>query len=870
MSDSKKKIYLGEDLVCQTFTDAEEQAKAFDLFGLEQPVVSSNAPASTRPVQQGQVCEFDGVNDFILSSELIRPDLDVEIIFKVNSATGSSKAIFGGGVGSVRFYAQYNQYNGGTLHVVIGAYQSPGVLNSVTGVSEDVWHTLRMQSNGDWYLNGVFQANVGDAVTTTPANTSENKLNIGRRGDSTGTHSNISVASFKVLDDGDLSTQYNLNHASGTTAYDSSGNGNHGTLQNGAAFVVDNTLPPEADRLNLEGFNKRMLFDGVNDDVALPSDITGQITDVTGATWVGRIMTEDNSLSKQTIFSDFDGVSGGNNKGFMIRLSGDDILVNYLTSGGAWVGRQATAVVNSNTLTHITVTWSGGLTNGAFKIYVNGAQVDDADYSSGSIGAWQKSDSNYTIGSRYSTGGVTNRFKGIISDPSFYSEELSSADILDMYNGDAPDDTNLISQYEGHGNTDADWVDLVGTNDGTVNGSPENLLIPRDESDPTKDIDGNPLQYSGSVYPRRPEFRNSYAASFDGANDYVDIPDNTDLNITDNLSVFIRAKNDNAELTSSELLISKYDSGANEREWNFLLNSLTEKLRVSFGNGTGSAINGIWESDSPIDIENWMSYGFTFDGGVLVVYLDGVAISGSVVSGSIPSTIYNGTADLTIGSSLSSGSGVNIFEGVLSDARIYSTTILTPAEMLAIHDGTSTSTGATLEAHYPLTEGAGDTAHDISGNGNHGTINNASTGTEGAGFWAGRIDGEANALNNNNGFSLYENGGNKLRVPYISGAAISSPTVPAGYTLTSENPAITDGYNDSETELDAYNIADGDNPSPATNNNSALESIEFGADFASNDAAYMRLKSSTENDRLITFEDDLTGGDETLAQKYTQ
>ncbi len=56
-------------------------------------------------------------------------------------------------------------------------------------------------------------------------------------------------------------------------------------------------------------------------------------------------------------------------------------------------------------------------------------------------------------------------------------------------------------------------------------------------------------------------------------------------------------------------------------------------------------------------------------------------------------------------------------------------------------------------AHYPLTEGAGDTAHDISGNGNHGTINNASTGTEGAGFWAGRIDGEANALNNNNGFS---------------------------------------------------------------------------------------------------------------------
>jgi len=349
--------------------------------------------------------------------------------------------------------------------------------------------------------------------------------------------------------------------------------------------------------------------------------------------------------------------------------------------------------------------------------------------------------------------------------------------------------------------------------------------------------------------------------------------------------------------------------------------------------------------------------------------------------------------------------------------------------------------------HYPLTEGAGDTAHDISGNGNHGTINNASTGTEGAGFWAGRIDGEENALNNNNGFSkrvfvdvggnidlstpmtnditswtltwrlptdrpnngttflfgkdtfrnivlsyinnnlvgfrasdlayhqfngagnsssvnsllagtyvmsadgtnihLWYNGAYKgyitpatteLRVSlyglgyggtsslgfegmladvggwdtYTSDGTVviadakfyhklddvTGTTVPdssdsgnngvasgliplripadtsdptkdvLGDTLT--NPAITDGYNGAETELDAYNIAEGDNPSPATNNNPDLDAIEFGTDFAANDAAFMRLKSSTENDRLITFEDDLTGGDETLAQKYTQ
>ncbi len=156
MSDSKKKIYLGLDLVCQTFTDAEEQAKAFDLFGLEQPIVSSNAPASTRPVQQGQVCEFDGVDDYISAAHL-----------------------------------------------------------------------------------------TGSETVTSSVGTSTPSISAGRIDFTAGKCSNL------ILSDG---TQYNLNHASGTTAFDSSGNGNDGTLQNGAAFVVDNTLPPEADRLNLDGY----------------------------------------------------------------------------------------------------------------------------------------------------------------------------------------------------------------------------------------------------------------------------------------------------------------------------------------------------------------------------------------------------------------------------------------------------------------------------------------------------------------------------------------------------------------------------------------------------------------------------------------
>jgi hypothetical protein len=987
MSDSKKKIYLGSDLVCQTFTDAEEQAKAFDLFGLEQPIVSSNAPASTRPVQQGQVCEFDGVDDFILSSELIRPDLDVEIIFKVNSATGSSKAIFGGGAGSVRFYAQYNEYNGGTLHVIIGAYQSSSALNSVTGLPENVWHTLRMKSNGDWYLNGIFQANVGDAVTTTPSNTSDNKLNIGRRGDSTGSHSNISVASFKVIEDGDLSTQYNLNHASGTTAYDSSGNGNDGTLQNGAAFVVDNSLPPETDRLNLEGFNKRMLFDGVNDDVTMAGitneplyDIeVGFFTpvDITAATTAKALMNFDTSGST---FAD---IGFGNVTGSI----SNEVVTLFSTSYRIGVNN---ITIDAGYHT-VRFKWDGVST---YLAYIDG--ILQTTTASGTPAVVNMP--VFQVGGARAYYGL---FSGVISN-------ITLRDASGV----------VTSQWNGYGNTDADWIDQVGSNDGTVNGSPENLLIPRDESDPTNDIDGNPLQYSGSVYPRRPEYRNSYAASFDGLNDYVEIPAQV-LSHNQAWSIEVDFK-----FLATPTYRTLYGEG----------NSATGTPQINLGIlGTHTQLDLFWRSDNnttilnealfPVVSGNQYIVKVTFDGvDEVTVWKDGV-ITHTFTITPLVTTVDRATFGALGRSGVGSFSNAEFFH-------------------------VKTTQGGSTVGEYTLTEGAGDTAHDISGNGNHGTINNASTGTEGAGFWAGRIDGEANALNNNNGFSkrmlfdgvndevelpddafntqssgyieadvLCVGGGNytvfgvassntsnqilsmqilttnKIRIGYgganfVEGTTVltsgvryrikwesngtewkiyidgveetttvttgsntgqwfdeitsgstrysvgllprssgdssifkgtvydliinngtadiasyngygntdsdwtdqvgsnngtvnGSPAllrIPAdtsdptkdvfGDTLT--NPSITDGYNGAETELDAYNIAEGENPSPATNNNPDLDAIEFGTDFASNDAAFMRLKSSTENDRLITFADDLTGGDETLAQKYTQ
>tara|TARA_R110000796_G_scaffold47325_3_gene113908 strand:- start:133 stop:969 length:837 start_codon:yes stop_codon:yes gene_type:complete len=104
-----------------------------------------------------------------------------------------------------------------------------------------------------------------------------------------------------------------------------------------------------------------------------------------------------------------------------------------------------------------------------------------------------------------------------------------------------------------------------------------------------------------------------------------------------------------------------------------------------------------------------------------------------------------------------------------------------------------------------------------------------------------------------------------LRVPADSAA----PTLDVyGDTLT--NPAVANSHNDAETTWDVYNIGTGDVPCPESNSNSGLSAIAFDADLTADDSAYMHLSTSVLNDRLIAFSADLTGGDKTLAEKYTE
>ena len=138
-----------------------------------------------------------------------------------------------------------------------------------------------------------------------------------------------------------------------------------------------------------------------------------------------------------------------------------------------------------------------------------------------------------------------------------------------------------------------------------------------------------------------------------GTNQAVRVADNTDLDITDNLTVSVWAKNSNSSLSVENQLIGKWDSSANKREW-LMGVIIGDVLQIAIGSDSGATGN-VWRSNSALTGLNTNNlFTFTFSGGVLKVYLNGVAILGSVVIGSLPATLVNNTADLTVGARLGS------------------------------------------------------------------------------------------------------------------------------------------------------------------------------------------------------------------------
>jgi hypothetical protein len=154
------------------------------------------------------------------------------------------------------------------------------------------------------------------------------------------------------------------------------------------------------------------------------------------------------------------------------------------------------------------------------------------------------------------------------------------------------------------------------------------------------------------------------ATEFDGSNDYVDLGDNYSFITQMSAVTWIKA---NELGGSGKVIISKYNTETNKREWQiFITDSKVYVILSSDGTASSDKIKMYYFTYTSTD---WNFLGFTWDSGTLKLYLNGVEQSVTKTYNASFTTIYNGTENAIIGAH--NGGTAAFFDGSISDTRVY-------------------------------------------------------------------------------------------------------------------------------------------------------------------------------------------------------
>ncbi|MFA6064471.1 MAG: LamG domain-containing protein [archaeon] len=346
------------------------------------------------------------------------------------------------------------------------------------------------------------------------------------------------------------------------------------------------------------------------------------------------------------------------------------------------------------TWVHIVITYNNSSASNAPVWYVNGLSQTVTQYQSASGAVLD--DSAYPLYLAHSYA-YPRYIDGKMEELTIWNRTLSSTEVSSLYYSQAgkyvkPD---LIALYNLNGNANDS---ISSSNNGVFTDS----------------------NYSLGLW-------GTQAGQFDGVNDFVDGHDNSFFDGSIQQSIFFWVKG-NAQ--SNKYPLGKFDYGANQRSWMFR-GSTTDasggKLGVGvYSSGTVSPTK-YYETSKLVFDNYWHQVGMVWNSGVLKVYVDGVEDSSvNKVADDAFTTIYAGTAKLTIGAIYNSGVASNYFTGLIDEVSIWNRA-LTASEISLIY---SSQSGQFYKPRLIASWDLNGNAFDSSGNRNNGTYadNNYSSG----------------------------------------------------------------------------------------------------------------------------------------------
>lgn len=167
---------------------------------------------------------------------------------------------------------------------------------------------------------------------------------------------------------------------------------------------------------------------------------------------------------------------------------------------------------------------------------------------------------------------------------------------------------------------------------------------------------------------------------FDGVDDYVEVSDSSSLAFTNQitLSAWIMLTEDN--LRFMKIVIQPANDTSADPWENYCLDLRRKNPRFSLSSGLAGSWTGAYDTtwNSPITVGAWYHLAGTYDGSMMILYVNGLPTQ--TKTGSL--TIGNNVLPLYMGSA----QGTNGFGGMLDEVRIYNRA-LTPTEIQDLYQG---------------------------------------------------------------------------------------------------------------------------------------------------------------------------------------
>ena len=455
---------------------------------------------------------------------------------------------------------------------------------------------------------------------------------------------------------------WKLDETTGTSANDQSAYANDGTLTNMAGTewttgVIDNGL-------NFDGSNH-----WVNTTIA-----SNTTTTVTMMAWfksddAGAI---EDSYVRQRFVTQRDAAASSR---LGLGINNDRVAI-YWDDSGSNIQENATVLV-ADTWYHAAVTYDGA----NVRLYFNGVEDTNSPWAEASMST--PSTNTFEIGA----GGGVRLFAGVLDDVRLYDRAVCAAEVAAIYAQGvvvAGGQSHHWTMNETSGTTTAD---SLGSSDGTLWG------FPNDGSQWT-------CQNGGSL-------------TFDGVDDYVALPTETDYDFTTAITVasWIQVTSFGV---AEQAIITKGDTA-----WRLERNASTNAVQFTVD---GLATNTVVQGSVSVNDGAWHHVAGVYDGADLLLYVDGV------LDNSVTATGAMDTNDISVYFGDNAEVAGRYFEGLMDDVYIYDTA-LTPSAILALAQ-------ESMLGWWKLDETTGTTANDDSAYGNDGSLQNM----DGSEWTTGRID----------------------------------------------------------------------------------------------------------------------------------